>query len=84
MPAKKDNKRWRRAALEQPTEEDIEEFNAELAELKEAYMDGVSNVTCVLMTLGALDNMFMVNKEYFVKDMWKDVRHFVYVFVYFM
>ena len=70
-----DNKRWKKrsAALEQPTEEDIAEFNRELAELKEAYMDGVSNVTCVLMTLGALDNMFMINKEYFVNDMWRDV-----------
>ena len=80
MPAGKqqqfgDNKRWKKrsAALEQPTEEDIAEFNRELAELKEAYMDGVSNVTCVLMTLGALDNMFMINKEYFVNDMWRDV-----------
>lgn len=69
---KSESKRWKRA-IEEPTEEDIAEFNAELAELKESYMDGVSNVTCVLMTLGALDNMFMINKEYFVNDMWKDI-----------
>mgnify|MGYP001798515760 CR=1 FL=1 len=67
-------KRWRRAAaIEEPSLEDIQEFNADLAALKESYLDGVSNLTCVLMTMGALDNNFMVNKQYFVKDMWNEV-----------
>ncbi|TRY67106.1 hypothetical protein TCAL_07643 [Tigriopus californicus] len=56
--------------MQRPNAEDIHKFGMDIADFKNFLSAGLSNLTCVLMTMGHLRKDFEVNEQYFMKDLW--------------
>lgn len=57
-------------AVDPPTEAEMKQFAGHIAEFKEAKMDKMANLTCVMRKMGFLDSDLNINLDHFTKDMW--------------
>jgi len=62
--------RGKRAAMNKPSAEEMQEFMGQVAMFKDMKKSMVNNMTCVLTKLGKLDKNLDINLSFFTDKMW--------------